>query len=81
MNELWGSAGTDVFAVGDFGTILHYTGKGGNGEPTLIRIASFKETRVLFRREIVVTWATEAETDNAGFNIYRAESRDGKYSS
>ena len=26
-----------------------------------------------------LTWATEAEIDNAGFNIYRADSEDGEY--
>ena len=24
LTGVWGSSGTDVFAVGDFGTILHY---------------------------------------------------------
>ena len=26
LNAIWGSSGNDVFAVGDFGTILHYNG-------------------------------------------------------
>ena len=28
---------------------------------------------------IVLQWSTESETDNAGFNIYRAESENGAY--
>jgi hypothetical protein len=28
---------------------------------------------------VVIEWTTEAEIDNAGFIIYRAESRDGEY--
>lgn len=27
LNDVWGVSGTDVFAVGDVGTIIHYDGK------------------------------------------------------
>jgi hypothetical protein len=27
LNDVWGSSGTDVFAVGTCGTILHYDGQ------------------------------------------------------
>jgi len=30
-------------------------------------------------RKTILTWATETEIDNAGFNIYRAEAADGMY--
>jgi hypothetical protein len=30
-------------------------------------------------RKTILTWATETEIDNAGFNIYRAEKADGEY--
>jgi hypothetical protein len=29
LHGVWGSSGSDVFAVGNYGTILHYSG-GGN---------------------------------------------------
>ena len=30
LRGVWGSSGTDVFAVGESGTILHYDGSGSN---------------------------------------------------
>lgn len=44
---------------------------------TLIRLASFTAVPKFFK--VAVQWATEAEIDNAGFNLYRAESKDGIY--
>ncbi|MEI6128103.1 MAG: hypothetical protein WCQ99_16260, partial [Pseudomonadota bacterium] len=46
-------------------------------EPTLIKLSSFG-AKHLFGR-VVVSWQTEAETDNAGFNIYRADKEGGEY--
>ena len=72
LNGVWGSSGSDVFAVGWDGTILHY------GEaPTLVDLSSFTATPS--SREVTIKWLTESEIDNAGFNIYRAESEDGEY--
>jgi len=72
LNGIWGSSGSDVFAVGDSGTILHY------GEPqTFIALSSFTVTPS--HKEVTISWSTESEIDNAGFNIYRAESEDGEY--
>lgn len=48
-----------------------------NCEPTLVTLSSFSATPS--SREVVIEWTTEAEIDNVGFNIYRAESRDGEY--
>jgi hypothetical protein len=28
---------------------------------------------------VILTWKTESEIDNAGFNIYRADAEDGEY--
>jgi hypothetical protein len=36
---VWGSSSSDVFAVGDKGTILHY-----DGTTTLIELSSFNAT-------------------------------------
>ena len=33
---VWGSCGSDVFAVGDSGTILHYGSKGGIYLPVVL---------------------------------------------
>ena len=34
LNALWGSSSTDIFAVGDKGTVIHYDGDGdNNGSP------------------------------------------------
>jgi hypothetical protein len=45
--------------------------------PTLIGLSSFEATGGL--RRISLIWVTESEVNNAGFNIYRAESADGTY--
>jgi hypothetical protein len=48
-----------------------------NCELTLVTLSSFSATPS--SKKVVIEWTTEAEIDNAGFNIYRAESRDGEY--
>jgi hypothetical protein len=54
-----------------------YTIQTGGTEPTLIVLSSFTVTPK--DRAVVVRWATASEVDNAGFNLYRAESEDGSY--
>ncbi len=44
---------------------------------TLITLASFTATPGSF--EVTLKWQTASEVDNAGFNLYRAESKDGDY--
>jgi len=74
---VWGSSGSDVFAVGYDDSnytsiILHYA------EPqTYIALSSFIVTPS--HKEVAISWSTESEIDNAGFNIYRAEAEDGEY--
>ncbi|MCX8043458.1 MAG: right-handed parallel beta-helix repeat-containing protein [Desulfobacterota bacterium] len=46
-------------------------------EPTLITVRYFKAAAR--DRTVIVSWATESEFSNAGFNIYRAESEGGPY--
>ncbi|MCX5885574.1 MAG: hypothetical protein NT096_06665 [Proteobacteria bacterium] len=46
-------------------------------EPTLIKLTSF--TATASNRKVILSWTTESEIDNAGFNLYRAESKDGEY--
>jgi len=46
-------------------------------QPTLITLSSFTATPS--ERKVIVEWATASEIDNAGFNLYHAESEDGVY--
>jgi subtilase family serine protease len=46
-----------------------------NNAPTVVRISSFTATRA--KNSISVKWMTDSETDNLGFNLYRATSLDG----
>lgn len=49
-----------------------------DGEPTLVELAFF--TVAPKSGKVVITWETAAEIDNAGFNVYRADSSvDGDY--
>jgi len=43
----------------------------------LITLADFKASPE--NRKVTITWTTASEIDNAGFNLYRAESEDGEY--
>jgi len=46
-------------------------------QPTAIELSSLTATPA--NRAIVVKWTTESEINNAGFNVYRAESKDREY--
>jgi hypothetical protein len=52
-------------------------GIGDACDPTLIQLASF--TAVPLDEKIILKWFTESEFNNAGFNLYRAESEAGQY--
>ncbi|MCX5887217.1 MAG: hypothetical protein NT096_15120 [Proteobacteria bacterium] len=58
-------------------TSPEYTPKLIISETTLIRLSSFTATPS--DRKVILEWVTESEIDNAGFNLYRAESEDGEY--
>jgi hypothetical protein len=45
--------------------------------PTLINLSSFEAKGIW--RFVILTWKTESEVNNAGFNIYRAETEAGEY--
>jgi hypothetical protein len=47
------------------------------GEITLIHLATFSASPGA--QEVILAWSTESEIDNAGFNIYRADSENGAY--
>jgi hypothetical protein len=44
---------------------------------TIVELTSFTATPL--HKEVIIRWSTETETDNAGFNIYRAKAEDGEY--
>jgi len=52
-------------------------GTGDVCEPTVINLSSFTTTPKAGK--ILIQWSNESETDNAGFNIYRAVTEDGEY--
>ena len=56
----------------DFGTPLLR-----EGAVLPVQLSSFRP--VLEDGKVVIRWATESELDNAGFNIYRSETRNGEY--
>jgi hypothetical protein len=60
------------------GTIMDVGGPGNEGEATVVTLSSFVATPKAGK--IIVVWTTESEIDNAGFNVYRAKAKDGKYS-
>jgi hypothetical protein len=45
-------------------------------DPVLIKLSFFTATPR--SEKVTLKWTTEAETDNAGFNLYRSESADGE---
>jgi len=45
--------------------------------PTVIELTSF--TATVSDRSVILKWTTASEINNAGFNLYRAESADGNY--
>jgi len=49
----------------------------GGQVPTLIELSTFTATPS--GRVVILEWTTASEIDNAGFNLYRAESEDGEY--
>ncbi len=47
------------------------------GEPLPVTLSRFKAERTA--NGAVINWTTESEVDNAGFNIYRSETKDGEF--
>ncbi len=54
---------------------IHITGDGA--QPTYVELSSFSAE--VGDSGILLRWTTEAEPDNAGFNIYRSQSESGDY--
>ncbi len=56
----------------------HHTPWPTDCTPTVITLASF-DAKAGNNGRVVLTWETVAEVDNAGFNLYRARVKDGRY--
>lgn len=56
-----------------------YAAFGASGGSTAISLLSFNAEIKGFQDEVVLSWETATEVDNAGFNIYRSRLLDGVY--
>jgi hypothetical protein len=79
LNGVWGSSGSDVFAVGGYydnsghhHTILHH-------DRTLTPQTLIEFNTIPGNRMVTLTWSTASEIDNAGFNLYRSPAENGEY--
>ena len=59
----------------DFGSPGHRM-----GSPLPVSLSSFRPVRDSATGRVVITWVTESELNNAGFNILRSDSREGVFS-
>ena len=50
------------------------------GAPLPVQLSSFRPARQESTGAVVITWVTESELDNAGFNILRSATRDKGFS-
>lgn len=77
IGKLYVMGGTSVPGAGipstEEGIIVPCVGD----QPTAIMLAGFEA--IAKNREVEIAWVTATETDNAGFNIYRAEAENGNY--
>ena len=49
------------------------------GSPVPVSLSSFRPVRDKATGEVVITWVTESELNNAGFNILRSETKEGAF--
>jgi len=63
-----------VTSIGALGGSYFQAGSGG---ATVIELSSFNATAKAGK--VLLQWTTEAEINNAGFNLYRSSSADGEY--
>ena len=49
------------------------------GSPLPVSLSSFRPVRDKATGQVVITWITESELNNAGFNILRSETKDGAF--
>jgi hypothetical protein len=73
--NMW-SGGVDYGNKSDYINYCAWPVRGGQ-TPTVITLSSFTATPS--DKAVLLKWTTESEIDNAGFNLYRAESENGEY--
>ena len=67
-----------VAAITYYGDITDISTPGlTHGQPLPVSLSFFRPT--LEDGKVVIRWTTESELDNAGFNVYRSESRNGEF--
>ena len=49
------------------------------GGPLPVSLSTFRPVRDKATGEVVITWVTQSELNNAGFNILRSDSKDGEF--
>ena len=75
--NIWGVGAVDYDYKSYQGYYVWPVRGGQVGPPTVITLSSFTATPS--DKSVMLTWITESEIDNAGFNLYRAEAEDGEY--
>jgi len=76
LNDIDGDGNLDVVVAGMGDNQLVWY-KNTLSTPTVIQLSSFSAAPSY--KKVSITWTTEAEIDNAGFNLYRAASENGEY--
>ena len=81
----WLLASEQVFLYAQHGTYYGHSSDHGTpgyraGYPLPVQLSSFRPAREVSTGAVVITWVTESELDNAGFNILRSMTRDGVFS-
>ena len=81
----WMLASEQAFLYAQHGTYYGHSSDHGTpgyraGSPLPVQLSSFRPARQASTGAVGITWVTESELDNAGFNILRSTTRDGGFS-
>jgi hypothetical protein len=76
LNDFDGDGNLDVVVAGMGGDQIFWY-KNTLATPTVIQLSSFNAAPSY--KKVSIAWTTEAEIDNAGFNLYRATAENGEY--
>ena len=81
----WLLASEQAFLYAQHGTYYGHSSDHGTpgyraGSPLPVQLSSFRPARQASTGAVGITWVTESELDNAGFNILRSMTRDGVFS-
>ena len=81
----WLLASEQAFLYAQHGTYYGHSSDHGTpgyraGSPLPVQLSSFRPARQASTGAVGITWVTESELDNAGFNILRSTTRDDVFS-